>query len=297
MNFSLKMAPADARLLPEGRMAGPMPWVIAIMMFLTVLAAAAGLSLGAAARGLSADLAGRLTVQLVEGDSAKRKAGVIDLTRELTGLAAVETVRPVPQAEVAALLDPWFGSDGLDPDLPIPALIDVTLRSAEPADVSAVRAAVRSVSSSARVDEHAQWLAPLADLLGSLKWLSAMLVGLMTAATAAAVVLAARAALNTHRATIEVMHLLGASDVQIARLFQRRIALDALFGGFAGLAGALLAMLVVGNRLSAIGSDLLGSARLGWWGWLLILILPLVGAALSTLAARLTVLNALKRML
>jgi cell division transport system permease protein len=297
MNFSLKMAPADARLLPEGRMAGPMPWVIAIMMFLTVLAATAGLSLGAAARGLSADLAGRLTVQLVEGDSAKRKAGVSDLTRELTRLAAVETVRPVPQAEVAALLDPWFGSDGLDPDLPIPALIDVTLRSAEPSDVSAVRAAVRSVSSSARVDEHAQWLAPLADLLGSLKWLSAMLVGLMTAATAAAVVLAARAALNTHRATIEVMHLLGASDIQIARLFQRRIALDALFGGFAGLAGALLAMLVVGNRLSAIGSDLLGSARLGWWGWLLILILPLVGAALSTLAARLTVLNALKRML
>ena len=31
------------------------------------------------------------------------------------------------------------------------------------------------------------------------------------------------------------MHLLGATDVQIARLFQRRIALDALFGGLIGL--------------------------------------------------------------
>jgi hypothetical protein len=35
-------------LLPKGRLTGPMPWVIAIMMFLTVLASAAGLSLDAA---------------------------------------------------------------------------------------------------------------------------------------------------------------------------------------------------------------------------------------------------------
>ena len=34
--------------------------------------------------------------------------------------------------------------------------------------------------------------------------------------------------LDTHRATIEILHLMGATDVQVARLFQRRIALDAL---------------------------------------------------------------------
>ena len=33
----LKAPPHEARLLPEGRMAGPMPWVIAIIMFLTIL--------------------------------------------------------------------------------------------------------------------------------------------------------------------------------------------------------------------------------------------------------------------
>ena len=54
---------ADRRLLPEGRLAGPMPWVIAIMMFLTVLAAAAGLGLGGAAVRLNAQLGSRITVQ------------------------------------------------------------------------------------------------------------------------------------------------------------------------------------------------------------------------------------------
>ena len=45
---------AERGLLPEGRMAGPMPWVIAIMMFLTVLAAAAGLGLAGAAAATAA---------------------------------------------------------------------------------------------------------------------------------------------------------------------------------------------------------------------------------------------------
>ena len=45
-------------------------------------------------------------------------------------------------------------------------------------------------------------------------------------------------ALDTHRDTIEVIHMLGATDIQIARLFQRRIALDALLGGLVGTAGA-----------------------------------------------------------
>lgn len=297
MKLTLKASPADARLLPEGRFAGPMPWVIAIMMFLTILAAAAGLSLGAAARGISDDLAGRMTVQILEANTDRRAAQIKNVTEELGKLSAVESRRLVPAKEVADLLDPWLGAEGLDPDLPVPALIDVTLKRSEASDVEMVRKNVLAVAPSARVDEHAQWLAPLARLLNSLKWLSVALVILMALATTSAVVLAARAALNTHQSTIEVMHLLGASDTQIATLFQRRIALDALFGGLIGLGAALLTMALVGNRLSAIGSDLLGSVNLGWLSWLFILLLPILGATLSTFSARFTVLKALRRLL
>lgn len=289
--------PADRRLLQEGRLAGPMPWVIAIMMFLTVLAAAAGLALGTAARGLSADLAGRLTVQFPEANPVLRETGKQAILSELGRLAVIEKVEPVSEDRLVALLAPWLGKDGNDADLPMPALIDVELRRATPADVEQVRKAVQAVAPAARVDEHAQWLAPLASLLESLKWLSAALVALMTAATAATVVLAARAALNTHKSVIEVMHLLGSTDGQVAGLFQRRIALDALFGGFAGLVAALVVMLLIGNRLNAIGSDLLGSAGLGWGDWAIVLALPLFGTVLATLAARFTVLFALRRIL
>ena len=288
---------ADRRLLPEGRLAGPMPWVIAIMMFLTILAAAAGIALAGSARNLGNDLDARLTVQLLEPNAGLRDAQASQILIGLRRLAVVKTAEAVPQTQLAALLEPWLGSEGLDGDLPLPLLIDVELKRTAAPDIAVVRELVAMIAPAARIDQQAQWLQPLSNLLKSLIWLAIGLVTLMTVATSAAVVLAARAALNTHRATIDVLHLLGSSDSQIAGLFQRRIALDALFGGLAGLLLALIVILLIGDRMRAIGSELLGSAGLGWSGWLLLLTLPLIGALLSTLSARITVLRALRQIL
>ncbi len=294
---ALRVSAADRRLLPEGRMAGPMPWVIAIMMFLTILAAAAGIALAGSARTLGQDLDARLTVQLSEPNPGLREVQTREMLVGLKRLAAVKTAQAVPEAQLNALLAPWLGNEALDNDLPMPALIDVELKRTGTDDIAVVRELVAMIAPAARVDQQAKWLQPLADLLKSLTWLALGLVTLMTIATSAAVVLAARAALNTHRATIDVLHLLGSSDNQIAGLFQRRIALDALFGGFAGLLLALVVMLLIGERMRALGSELLGSASLGWGGWALLFLLPLIGVALSTVSARITVLRALRQIL
>lgn len=295
--LGLAASPADRRLLEEGRRASPMPWVLAIMMFLTVLAAAAGLALGNAAATLDASLKGRLTVQIPEASAAIREAQVARISAELRQLAPVSNVETVPEEKLTAMLAPWLGGEALEPDLPLPALIDVELRRATPEDFALVAQTVAAAAPGARVDAHAKWLAPLAGLLRALEWLAIALVGLMAVATAATVVLAARAALNTHRGTIEVMHLLGASDAQVAGLFQRRIALDALFGGTAGLVAGLTILLLLGSRMREIGSELLGSAGLGWGGWLALFALPLAGAALATVCARFTVLRSLRKAL
>jgi cell division transport system permease protein len=135
------------------------------------------------------------------------------------------------------------------------------------------------------------------DLVGTLRWLAGLLVLLMAIATAACVVLAARAALNTHRETIDVLHLLGATDIQIARLFQRRIALDALFGGGLGFAAGALILILLAGRIGAVGSELVGSVRLEPTGWLALVAVPVAGALLATAAARLTLERALRRIL
>jgi cell division transport system permease protein len=291
------ISPSDARLLPEGRLAGPMPWIIAIMMFLTVLATSAGLSLGRAARGIDADLTGKLTVQIVEANAAKREAQVRAITMQLARLAAVESVTKVSDAEMAKLLEPSYGDVWKDPDFPLPAMIDISLARASDEDIKTVRAAVEASAPGAKVVMHAEWLKPIARLLGSLTWLSVMLVILMAGATASIVVLTARAALNTHQGMIEVLHWLGSSDAQISGLFQRKIALDALIGGAIGLGFALIAIALIGSQVTALGSGLLGGGGLGWLGWIFILLLPIFGAVVATLAARFTILAALRRIL
>lgn len=295
MTLPFTMSPAERRLLPEGRAAGPMPWVIAIMTFLTVLAAAAGLALAAAADSLGAQLTGRVTVQIVEADRVSRDAQAAAALRVLRTVPGVVRADRVEDAAIARLLEPWLGADGLGPDLPAPALIDVDL--ADAARAEALQPAIARVAPSARVDAHARWLAPLLGLIGTLFWLAAALVLLTGVATAACVVLAARAALNTHRATIDVMHLLGATDLQIARLFQRRIALDALFGGGVGFAAGALILALLSSRMGAVGSELIGTVRLAPSSWIALLAVPVAAALVATVAARLTIVRALRQIL
>lgn len=160
-----------------------------------------------------------------------------------------------------------------------------------------MRRLLGSIAPSLRIEPHAAFLLPLAGLLTALGWLAVGVVVLMTVATGAVVVLAARAAHDSHRGTIDVLHLMGSTDVQIARLFQWRIGLDALLGGVLGFAFAVATLLVIGLRLDATGSDLLGAVALDGTGWALLALLPVAGVLLAVLTARWTVLRALGRAL
>lgn len=295
--MSAPVAGAERRLLPEGRLAGPMPWVIAIMMFLTALAAAAGLAMVSTASDLGEGLDRQVTVQVIAADPAVREGQAIAAEAVLRRQDGVSGVRRIGQAEMQALLKPWLGDAGLGDDVPLPAMIDAELDAAARLRIGAIADAVRAAAPAARLDDHGRWIGPLVSLIRSLGLLAAGIVALMAGATAAAVVLAARAALDTHRSTIDVMHMMGATDVQIARLFQRRMALDALFGGITGLVGAIVVIVSLGRRVNQIGSGVVGSMALPTAGWLLLMLLPAAAWLVALGVARVTVLSALRRSL
>lgn len=289
-----------AGMVPHARLAGPMPWVIAIMIALTVIAAAAGLALSNLAANAQAEIAGGLTVQIVEGAPAERERQAEVAVAVLSNHEDVIDVSRVPDDELAALLEPWLGQQGAAEEdaIPVPALIDVRL--AGPVTerrLTDLRASLLAAAPAARLDAQARWLEPVFEAVASLQWLAVGLIMLLAATSAAAVWLAARSALGSNRDTIEIIHLLGGSDGQIARIFQRSLGFDAMLGGIAGLAIGVTAILLLGRQFAGLGSGMVAGGELSMVDWTLLGAIPLAGVALAVLTARITVLSALRRML
>lgn len=293
-------ASAESRLLPQGKLSGPMPWVIAIMIGLTVVATASGLALRNTARVASADVSGGVTVQIVHGAPRERDRQAQAALASVQSAPGVLSARLVPQAELDALVEPWLGTNAGDDinALPVPALIDVRLSdAANDSQLKSLRTRLKSPAPAARIDAQATWLAPVFEAIGGLQWLAGGLIALLAFATVATVLLASRNALGNHRSTIEIVHMLGGTDTQIARIFQRSMAVDAAAGGIGGLLLGLVAISLLGHQFAALGSGMMTSVGLGFSDWLVICCIPLAGVLLAVVTARLTVLSALRGML
>ena len=239
-------------------------------------------------------------MQIVTAAPAERSRQAAAVLAALHSAPDVAEAHQVTQEDLNALVEPWLGTrPGDDVDaLPIPALIDVRLDAAATPDrLGRLRTMLISVAPSARIDAQASWLIPVFSAIETLQWLTGGLIALLAFATIAAVLLASRNALGNHRETIEIVHMLGGTDRQIARLFQRSMAFDAAAGGLAGLLLGLVTIVALGRQFAGLGSGMVGGAVLRWPDWIAIAAIPLLGVALAVLTARLTVLAALRRML
>ena len=280
---------AEKRLLPTSGVRGPVPVLIAIMTFVMVVVAAAGLALVNTSSVVKAGVENRYSIQISDGQA--RAPAAIAAARAQPEVARVQQVAP---EDLRRTLERWLGPASHETDLPIPAIIDVELRPG--ADPARIGPAIERAVPGARFIAHRSSLEPLLKALRGLTLLTLGLVLLIALASAAAIVLAARGALDTNRGTIEVMHGIGATDEQLVRLFVRQIAVDALLGGIAGAAAAgLIIALILGGASTA--TLLSGAPPLYWSDALLLVALPLAIALLATRVARGALVRALRERL
>jgi cell division transport system permease protein len=280
---------ADRRLLGATNLRGPTPWLIAIMSFSIMIVAAAGLALTNTAGLLTRAIEARYSVELPNGGD--RLDRLVQIVRSAPGVASAEAV---PEQDMRRTLARWLGPEASNRDLPVPALVNFDVHPG--ASLQRVEAAVRKAAPDASIVSHGENLRPLLGSLRVLQWLAFGLVLLLSVAASAAVVLAARGALDTHRSTIEVMHGIGATDLQVTHLFQRRIALDALAGSLIGAAcaGLVLVLLSAGARFAG---EFTGGATLNLLDLVALFVLPFALAAMATWVARSAVLATLRRSL
>lgn len=287
-----------AGLLPQTRRGGPMLWVIAIMVMLTVVAAAGALALSNMVSAARADVSGSATLQIVEPDPQQRAAQAEAAQGVLAADRAVAGFRAVSEEEIAELLEPWLGTGENSEAVPLPAIIDVEMRSGvQNADYERLESALQEVAPDARIDAQSEWLAPVLSALSALKWMAFALIALLASVSAAAVWLASRNALGGNRATVEIVHLLGGSDDQIARIFQRSILIDAAVGGLLGFVAGILIISSLAAQFAALQSGMVAGGSLSAIDWLSIALVPLFAVGIAVYTARMTVLSSLRKSL
>ncbi len=273
-----------------------LPWVVAVMVFLSALALAALLAVHGSVATWTGDMERKLTVQVTTGDSAARERQVSAAAAYLRALPGVEAVHILADREILDLLEPWLGAGNVDGDLPVPALIDVTITQGATVHPSAVAARLKTVAPDASLDDHEQWLGRVRDLAMMIEGIAIAVLTLVTLATVAIVVFGTHAGLAAHRATIETLHIIGAHDKMIAREFQDRFLFLGLKGGLIGLALAAASIFVARRIISELGVGVLGPMTISMAELAALFILPLFAALVTMLTARFTVLAALRRM-
>ena len=279
---------------------GFLPWIIAFMVFLAILATAGTFVLHDSAGRWSTGVARTLTVQIPPpaGDATMPPAEdprVIDALKTLRTTAGIARADVLDDARLAALLEPWLGPSSVVAGLPLPRLIDVETNGN--VDVDALRQQLAAAVNGVSVDDHRVWLDRLIRLVDAVEWVATAILALIGLATIGTVVYTTRTSLAVHHQAIEVLHLIGAQDTYVARQFAGRALSLGLRGGLIGLILALPALLAVSYLAAHIDAGLLPKASLGAVQWGMLAAIPLVAAAVAMLTARITVMKTLAAML
>ena len=281
---------ADRVVPPSGFTARLTLFTSGAMAFLTVFALALSLASGRLAERWSSELARSATVRInAPADQMELQAKVA--LRVLQTTPGVASARLLAREDERALLEPWFGPDLPLDSLPIPKLIEV-VENEQGIDAAGLRLRLQAEVPGAVLDDHTAWRQPLVQAATRLRLLGQISILLIGAATAAMITLAANSALAANGQVIEVLRLVGARDVFIARAFMRRFTLRALAGAFVGTVLGMLAIFALPGA-SDTGGFLTG---LGFQGaeWFWPLVIPPLAAIVAYLSTRFAAFRTLK---
>lgn len=284
-----------APFLPEADARDPaLLFVIAVLCFLACLTALGAIAGDRAARGWAGQLTGEITVVVRARGGETPDAAAARAAEALAGVPGVSEARALEKAEAYALIEPWIGDVADLDDLPIPRLVAVVLDRQTPAPPAALRRALAARGLDAVVDDHSAWIADIKGAAGVVRSIAIVVFLLIAAGAGAVVAFATRQGLAARRDVVEVLHITGAEDAQIASLFELRFARIA---ALAGAAGALAAALAGGAlRLAGGGQGLTPALPVAWVDLLAVLPCPLIAALVAAVAARLTARRLIGRM-
>ena len=278
-----------------------LPWFIAFMVWLAMIALAVVLLLSSFSDQWRHDHTGKLTIQIptaTDGINIKNELRVKSALSLLQNTPGIISANVVPMKRISEILAPWLGRDVVLEalNLPIPRLIEVNFIPNANLDINALREQLNQKVEGALLDDHRVWLDKLITLSGAIEGVAFSILVLISFAATTTVIFSTRMSLAIHQDLIELLHIMGAHDEYVASQFHRHAIYMSLKGGIVGLVFAIATLYTLGSMWSDIGLFMLPQLSLNLWQWSCMLSIPLAAMAVTALTARITVLRALSHL-
>ena len=214
----------------------------------------------------------------------------------IAAMDGVTEARVLGEQELEELLAPSFGPGGIPDGIPLPLLIAVSADTDTSALADAINIALSESGYVGVAEAHSTYAAEVRKALATLRVAAIGMVILLAMTGIAVIAFATHAALLARKDIVDVLHLAGAEDAFIARLFQRRFWTLGLKAGSAGSVAALAvtAMIVFSAQSSSAPNELLPKLSLDFWDLAILVVSPVIGGLAARFAARLTVSQSLK---
>lgn len=245
------MSQTKLTLLPPQNLAGPaLSAVTMVMTFLACLALGSSLLADRAADRWLTRATSALSVQIVETEQLTAEEQLPNVLRELEATPGLAAIRVLERDDLVALLEPWLGAGNIGEDMPLPLLIELTPAAKGQVPVDALAAQIKAVAPGARLDTHGRWREMLESTANALQLFAALVLTMVSLATATVILFATRAGLLANEEIIQVLHQIGAHDGYISRRFEAHFVRVVGLAALLGLAAAWLFFYTLGGLVT-----------------------------------------------
>lgn len=275
-----------------------LPWLIGMMVCLAAVLLCFVVTINGWVVERDNNYSNNITVNIpvVDGEHAPSDDLVGKVIATLEKTNGIEAVARVENKKLQAMLIPWLGETMANADLPLPVVLDVTLKDDAKLDIEKLQTVVSGVSQGAEIDTHEAWVAAFLKFSTAVRALIVMFAVLIIVAISLMIAFTSRASLHLHTKAVRLLHSIGAEDGYIARQFQKEALSLTLRGAGVGCLIAAVFFWIMGYYLQSLGNASIPALEMNRVHIVLLFAVAGVCGVVAWATARFSVMKQLKLM-
>lgn len=257
--------------------------IMSLLTFLAVLAFGIALSIGTGVMRWNTQWDLFATVQVMNSDEVSAVKKIIDTNDE-----KITVINEITTDQMKDLLGPWISGGGALENY-LPTMYELQFKTKE--DLKNVQ---KQISDHARFLTHSEALKSSTSAGWKMILISTFVLLLTLGAIGICISYIARNTALLHKRELEILNQIGATDAYVAHQMQIIIAKICTLAGLIGFLVAAPFLLLIISAAHSARVGLMAMLSISGWGWLVLMLLPVVIVIFAIWMTKRTTINILK---